>query len=356
MTCNETFQYICATDYRSWAAEGREDCPGNLINSGIMGNMPESETCMHKKGWDTEAHLWSFTDNVAKTSTTPSRGGDCGDCYTPSMKKMRISKLMRTQCWTHDNLQDHCNLAGGDPVDAIRQLWGDWSRDILEYNAYSVLRGVFENEKALNDAAIAAGGTLNVNAPGLVYDADDLATNDDPGFFGFCAMIEGLRFLGCKRDQLMGIGMHSDVYTDLVKSGQITMVPVDCDDDNCLERAYMNNKPVFEYEDDCLIDDDGRYITVLFRQGALAYEPADLGDQALGFDEDPCTDGGVGSQLWVTREKFCVHPVGWSSEWEAADPAVNFVPNENELKDAASWCRVFERRNTGLAFVISSQG
>lgn len=358
--CADKMAYICAEDYQGWAAEGRSDCQG-IPDSGIIGQMTPGDGCVSGKAWVTNHHFWSFNDNVGKTSQVPTIGGDCGTCYAPGVKEMRVVKLMRTQCWDVDYLTDYCNRAGGGILEAVQGLWGQWAVDVLDNDAQSLLRGVYESELQLNTdaiaAAVAAGNPVPVGSalPGNVYDADDTATNDTPGFFGFCAMIEGTRYLGCKRSELAGTIVHTDVYTNLLKSGQITMQEVDCIDGACIERAFLNNKLLIESEDECLIDDNGRYISVLFRDGALAYDVDDLGDRQMGFDQDPCANGGIGSEFWVTRERHVLHPVGWSNLWTPADAAVDLVPTQAELKDPANWCRVLDRRNTGLAFIVSSE-
>ena len=343
MSCADVFDTICATDVAGWMMEGRTDCPGRLWNSTIIRSSDVLETLADGKTWATDYHFWSFTGNTADPANVgvPNKGEDCPPCNSVGQKSMTARKLIRTTCWGQEWLDGECNQAPEEEAEVIRGLIQDWSLDIAEMDLLHVLRGVYLNNVADDTSD-------------LIYDASDAATNSEPNFMTKAAVLEAGKFLGCKRADLSALLVHEDVMISLEKRDLILMQEVNCDDGECIERAYFMGKEIYSYDSDLLTvngDGTGGYLSVIFRPGAFGYGPGSMGERALGIEEEECADGGMGSIQYIPRDKYAIHPIGWDNIFDPAANANRTNMSPADLANPTSWCRVYDRKNVGMAFI-----
>jgi hypothetical protein len=298
------------------------------------------------KTWATDYHFWSFTGNTADPANVgvPNKGEDCPPCNTVGQKSMTARKVMRTTCFSQDFLDGECNQAPEEEGEVIEGIMKDWSLDIAEMDLAHAIRGVYLNNEADDEAD-------------LIYDASDAATNSEPNFLTKASVLEAAKFMGCKRGDLDAILVHEDVMMSLEKRDLIMTEQVNCDDGNCIERSYFMGKEIYSFESDLLTtngDGTGEYISIIFRAGAFAYGPGSMGSRALGTVEDECADGGVGSVNYIPRDKYAIHPIGWNNVFDPSKTG-NTNMGPLDLADPANWCRVFERKNVGMAFIKHSE-
>lgn len=344
MACNDVLASICGSDVRMFAQERRADCPGRLWNSGIIAPSSVLETLANGGTWATDYHFWSFTDELATKTGFPGTDDDCPPCETVGQKTQRGRKLFRTKCWENAYLNEQCNITNMTADQVIESLLGEWALDIGERDVFSIIRGLYLNNVA-DDAS------------DLVYDASDAATNTLPGYMTKDAMLEGLRIMGCKRSEFAGTLVHEDVYTSLEKRDLITMTQVNCDDGACVDRAFFQGRQIVSIEDDALTvngDGTGGFINVLFRPGAIAYGNGTPPNGNFQADMNPGADCGAGAVNYYQREQYSIHPIGWSNVFDS-DAAGHNNMSFDDLADPSTWCRVHEKRNVGMTFVVSQE-
>ena len=343
MSCSDVMQTICAKDVAGWMTEGRVDCPGRLWNSTIIQSDAEIARLANGKGWAVDHVFWTMAGTKADVDTigVPNKDADCPDEVRIGQKSMTARRFVRTGRWGLDYLDGLCNRADEDEAVVIQKLIADWSLDAAELDLAHALRGIYLNNKAADSGD-------------LVYDASDAATNHLPNFLTKHAVIEAGKILGCKRQDLQALLIHDEVMTSLEKRDLVTTQSVQCADGQCIERAYFMGKEIYAMDSDLLTvngDGTGGFVSIVFRPGALAYGAGSMGDRALGTIGDECADGGMGSQSWITRDVYSIHPVGWDNTWDAA--ANNNEANEGPLglSEPSNWCRVYEPQNVGLVFI-----
>ncbi len=342
MSCNAILSKLSGTDLQVMAEERRADCVGELWDSGILRRDSELDRLANGGTYATDHHFWSFTGRTDNNTSFPGTNEPCGPCNTVGKKSAMTRKLFRTNCWDINYLDEQVNI--NRPAEAvISDLLPQWELDIAERDLGAVIQGVYLNNQA-DDAS------------DLIYDASDAATNSVPNFVTKDAVLEAVGFMGCRRNELGGMIVHTDIMRSLEKRDLITFAQVNCDDGACVERAFFNSRPIIEVEDDCLIDPNTQeFISVLYRDGAIAYGTGTPVNGALEADADPSRDCGAGGTNWYQRAQYALHPVGWSNIFDADAASSDGNMSTTNLKDPTSWCRVHEIRNVGLAFIRSTE-
>lgn len=244
----------------------------------------------------------------------------------------------RGDAWSSQDLSRA--LSGADPGGAIADLVSDyWVRD-MQTTLLIMLRGIFAS------TIMAAQHVRNIS----IADGNNAAASN---LISSGAVIDAFSLLGDSLDAFAGMAMHSDIYWELEKQNLIEY----------LAPSGQGATPIRTYRGKTLIVDDTLpkvaggtsgfvYTTYLFGNGAIAYgeDPMPMGEFgqqiAVEYDRDIL----AGQGFLTNRRHFIMHPKGvrWSGTIAGDTPA------DGELEDAASWTRVFERKNVKLAALMSN--
>lgn len=243
------------------------------------------------------------------------------------------TKQNRNQSWSAMDLT--ATVSGSDPMAEIgNQVANYWAR-VYNKTVVQILRGVFADNIANDSGDMVVDSSADLDK--VTITADDRLSAD--------LVIDGWGTLGDAMGDVTAIGMHSSVYINLQKQDLIAFRPL------------SEQGPMFPtYLDKAVVIDDAfpaiagtnqiTYWTVLFGAGAFGYGE---GNPRLPteVDRDPDAGNGAGQETLYSRRDYCFHPGGFSF---VGTPAGK-TPTNAELSNAASWNRVFERKNIPLALV-----
>ncbi|MDC4442175.1 phage coat protein [Acinetobacter baumannii] len=214
-------------------------------------------------------------------------------------------------------------LANSEPMQHIRNRFGKyWERQWQRY-LLGAARGVIASNIANNngDMVIDAGATVSANAfQDAAFTAGDTA------------------------DQFTAMGVHSVVMNQMVKQDMIEYLR---DSNGQIILATYLGKPIFM--DDGLVYGNGRYISLIFGNGAFGYGEG-TPTTPVELERLPSGGNGGGAEILWERKTFILHPAGFS--WKGSvDP--NASPKIASYATAGNWERVFDRKNVPFSAVIS---
>ena len=233
----------------------------------------------------------------------------------------------RKKAWNSSQLAKY--KSGDDPMGEIANLVASYWARRMQASLISTLTGVFASATMLaehvNDQnAAPMDRTVAVNTLALLGDE-----------------INALGFMFC----------HSTVYWNLVAQEQINFI-VPSEIDTTLGGV---DGQIPTYLGKIVIVDDtvpsnagaGPYTTYFAGAGAIGYGEADMDpSDAVKTDEDIL----AGTEIMANRKVYILHPFG--VRW-GGTPA-GAAPTNVELETAASWTRVYERKNVRLAAAITN--
>lgn len=263
------------------------------------------------------------TDNPASDSTPAN--------ISSQLAKFRSAA--RNKSWSTMDLARE--LALQDPVAAITGRIGQyWATDDEQRLLASLLGILADNEANDNEDMVIDVAT----------DSSDAVT--DAERIGGERVIDGLQTMGDHKDKITTIAMHSAIHTRLQKQNLIAYVR-DADQ-NIMFETYMGKRLIV---DDSLPAVAGSnritYTCIMFGPGAVATAtgrvlvPSEM-------ERKPASGDGGGQDIIYSRVHNVWAPYGFSFlSASVAGKSATYA----ELKLAANWNRVWERKNIPLAFI-----
>lgn len=236
-------------------------------------------------------------------------------------------------------------LAGSNPMQHVRNRFATyWTRQ-WQRRLINTCTGILAND-------IASFSSDMVNSVALETLIGQTAAN----LFSRGAFTDACLTLGDAFGKVVAIAVHSVVYGRMVKNDDIQFIRPSVVDPNVPlgpGQPYFLGKPV-------IIDDSMpvvpgttsgfKYTSIMFGQGAIGYgENMPLTPVEIYRRPDQGNGGGL-EQLWE-RKTMIVHPFGY--QFTSASVA-GLSPTLAELKLAANWSRVIERKNVPIAFLITN--
>ncbi len=242
--------------------------------------------------------------------------------------KQVVRKSFLHQSWSAMNLASE--IAGDDALAKIQgRVMAYWERQ-MQKRLVASLEGIL------------ADNVANYSSD-MVNDISGLSSGAE--IFSADAVIDTAATMGDAMHDLVGIGMHSDVYKRALKNDQIDFIR---DSEGGRIATYRGLATIV---DDGLPVDTDVYTTVLFGAGAIGYGMA-APSIAEGTEVEnlPSAGRGGGQQILHSRVNAGVHPAGFS--WQEASVS-DESPSLAELATATNWDRTVERKATPLAFLLS---
>ncbi|MFP4153953.1 MAG: hypothetical protein ACLFR8_12910 [Alkalispirochaeta sp.] len=229
-------------------------------------------------------------------------------------------------------------IGGAQPMQRIRNRFGvywqrQWQRRVL-----AAAVGVFADNVANDD-----GDMVNDVA---IEDGNNAA---ETNLFTRKNFSAAAFTLGDKVDGITAIAVHSMVYQTMLDNEDIEFIP---DSEGKGQIATFLGRRV--------IVDDGmpvvaggtsgfKYTSILFGPGAIGYGEG-TPQVPVAVEREELQGGGGGVETIVERSTWLIHPFGFKV---SASPAGQSFTS-TELKDAATWDRVFDRKNIPLAALITN--
>lgn len=267
---------------------------------------------------------------------------DPADFATPN--KIGSGTMTYRKAWLNQAFADMDlvqELAGSSPMQHIRNRFGTYWMRQWQRRLIASCVGIL-NDNVANDAS------------DMVVDISGLAGED--AVFGSDAFVDAAYTAGDNADQFRGIAVHSSIMARMVKNDEIVYIP---DSDGALTVPTYKGRVVIM--DDNLPVASGVYTSILFGAGSFAFGGIEGSAFAYGegiprvpfeVDRIPASGNGGGEEQIWERNTWLLHPFGFSWKEEGAALA-EFSPTLADLRLAAHWDRVVDRKQAPFAFIKS---
>lgn len=303
-----------------------------FYQSGIMINNPQLSSLLAGGGATFNLPFW---DDLGGDSEVPSETVDA-TINNITADKQIARRQMRVKSWGSNDMA--AALAGEDPYEAIAdrvaQFWATQMQKTLVSTALGVLNDNVQNDSStlVHDISIEDG-------------ANAAATNRISG----TNTIDAVMQQGDRFDEVVGIAVHSAVYTTLVKADLIDYIRDS--EGRILMPSYMGLAVVV---DDSLPVVAGgtsgyKYWSFLFKANAFAYGESDA--RIITTEVERAPRSGMGQDILHTRRQFAIHPIG--TAWQESSVAGE-SPTNAELEMHANWDAVYQTKNIGVMALISN--
>lgn len=260
---------------------------------------------------------------------------------------MKCRKAFMNQAFSSMDLI--VELAGSDPMTRIRNRFGTYWMRQWQRRLIATVVGMYNTNVAKN------GGDMVVNI--------STATGTD-AVFNSDAVIDASQTMGDAAGQFVAIAVHSMVRSRMLKQDDIEFIK---DSDGKLVMELYKGMRVVVDDSMPILSGTGAdrvYLSVLFRSGAFGYGTADGSCFAYGegdprvpveVDRKPDAGNGGGMEAIWERKTQILHPQGfsWIEAEDTADALVEFSPATADLRKAAHWKRVVDRKQAPFAFLVS---
>lgn len=316
-----------------------------FVRAGIMTNNDVLNGIARAGGRNAVVPFWRDIDPTIEPNYSNDDPADLAVPHKIGSGTMTARKAWLNQAFGEMDLVTE--LAGQSPLQHVRNRFGEyWVRQQNRRLIASVV-GIMADNIA-ND-----GGDMVVDISAL-----DTSENPNAQRFGADAFIDAAYTAGEAADMFTGIAVHSMIEARMVKNDEIESV-LDSNG-NLVMRRYKGRVVI---TDDTLpvtgAGADRVYTSVLFGGGAIGFGGVEGSAFAIGEGVPKVAaevsrtaeagNGGGMESIWE-RRTWLIHPHGF--EW-IEGTLVEMSPTLADLRLAAHWSRVVDRRQVPLAFIRS---
>lgn len=266
----------------------------------------------------------NYSSDVSGTTSTPKN-------ITSAKMEWRLAS--QNQSWSTMDLARE--LALEDPVQAITGRQGAYWATTNERRLIQSSLGILANNVAADSSDMLV--TVALDTVGPILAAEKISAE---------VIIDAEQTAGDHQGGFAAIAMHSVVYSSLRKQQLITFV-----------RDADNNTMFTTYEGKRVVVDDSlpavagtnriTYTSILFGAGAWVAGEGRV-ENPSEMDRVAAAGNGGGQDVIHSRRADIIHPLGFSfTSASVAGQSATLA----ELATAANWDRVWERKNTPLAYI-----
>jgi hypothetical protein len=260
------------------------------------------------------------SDDITEKSETKKLSGS----------KMQVRTAYQNQSWSSTDLASEVALV--KPLPAITSRIGSYWATINERRIIASVTGILADNVANDSGDMVLNKAITT---GTIADTNRInATN----------IIGAVQTMGDHGENLRAMAMHSAPYRQLQIANLIDYIP-----------DSMGNVDIPTYQGKRVIVDDSLapdttvpaypvYTIYLFTEGAFVGGEG-MPENASELDRDPDAGNGGGETKLYSRRTDIAHPLGFSCVGTPAGNSLTLA----ELRLAATWDRVWERKNTGIA-------
>jgi len=310
-----------------------------LVTAGIVSTSEMLNEIARGGGKQGTVPFWQDIDPTIEPNYS---NDDPADLATPN--KITSGDMTYRKAWLNQAFSDMDlvqELAGSSPMQHIRDRFGTyWTRQ-LERRVIAQAVGIM-NDNVANDGS------------DMVVDISGEAGED--AVFGSDAFVDAAYTAGDNAEQFIGIAVHSSIMSRMVKNDEIVYIP---DSQGGLTIPTYKGRVVIV--SDNLPVASGVYTSILFGRGAFAFGGVEGATFAMGegvprvpfeVQRTPEAGNGGGQETIWERRTWLIHPFGFS--WvEAGAALAEFSPTLADLRLAAHWNRVVNRKQAPFAFIKS---
>ncbi len=308
-----------------------------FVESGIAVSSPLLDQKANSGGSTVDIPFWKDLDATQEPNISTDDPADKATPNKITAGKMKGQNSYINQGYSTTDLAGE--LAGSDPMARIRSRFNTyWSRQ-WQRRMLSVTEGMRADNIA-NDSG------------DMVYDIsiEDGTAATTVNKFSRSAFTAAAFTLGDMVDGVQAMAIHSVIYQRMIDNDDIEFVK---DSNGILSIPTYMGKMVL-VDDGMTVIAGGtsgfKFVTVLFGAGAIGYGN---GSPKVPVEVSRVAESGNGSgveTLWE-RKTWLIHPFGYQfTDASTAGLSATLA----ELKLAANWTRVIERKNVPLAFLITN--
>lgn len=313
-----------------------------LVRQGIVVNSPQLNAIARAGGRTCVLPFWNDIDPNDEPNYSNDDPADLADTSKIGSGQMVARKAWLNKGWSDMDLVQE--LAGSSPMQHIRNRADTYWLRQFERRVIASAVGVFADNVASN------AGDMTIDVSGLAGDAAK---------FGSDAFIDAAYTSGDRADSYRMIAVHSSIEARMLKNDEIVYIP---DSEGKLTVPTYKGRVVISSDNMPILSGTGAdrtYLSILFGQGALGFgaeegsafaEGEGIPRVAVEVNRVPEAGNGGGQEKLWNRKTWIIHPRGFS--WVEGTLAEQ-SPTLADLKLAAHWDRVVDRKNVGMAFIVS---
>lgn len=326
-----------------------EDLPEKtaLFQSGVVVRNEMLDQLANAAGKTAELPFWKDLDPTVEPNYSNDNPADEAVPLQIQQDEQIARKAFLNQGWTESDLAAELAM-GGNAMRRIRArtdtYWmRRWQRRLVNTAVGTMLNNVASDDgDMIHDIS--------------TQDGDNAAAGN---LFSRSAAVAAAFTMGDQFDGIGTIVVHSVIAQNMIDSDDIEYI-----------RDSQGNLTIPTYLGKRVVIDDGapviagttsglRYVTMLFGQAAFGYGE---GTPEVPTEVDRKAEGGNGGgveTLWQ-RRTWLIHPLGHkftsntvSGPAAPKNPA-GISPTDADLRLAANWERVYNRKNVPLAFLVTN--
>lgn len=245
-------------------------------------------------------------------------------------EKQTVASLHRNGVFASADMAAH--LAGTDPMDAIVGDIAQYRSRERQATLLSMLKGVMLKLGDVNDIA-----------------AESIAAQSSSTIFSADAFIDALAPWDDNQPNGSILVVHGDVHRRMQKDNLISFQPANTQDLGW--GTYLGATLVVDSSVDKVAGstDGFKYTSYVLAPGAIRFGTVEP-KVAAEFQREALQADGGGVEYLVVRDAYAYNPAGMSF---VGSPA-GLTPTNAEMEDAADWTQVYDRKNIGIASLITN--
>lgn len=307
-----------------------------FFESGIVVNTAELNAAAAAASKTFHVPFWKDLDAGAE----PNYSSDDPDVKA-SLNKVTSGQFVARKAYMnqgYSTMDLTSELAGSDPMRHIRNRFGTyWTRQ-WQRRAIATAVGIMASNVAQDSGDMVKDASI---ADGAAAASANLFTRAN--------FIDACFTLGDRGEEIGAIAVHSVVYKRMLNNEDIDFIP-----------DSQGKMSIPTYLGRRVIVDDGMpvvaggtsgfvYTSILFGSAAFGYGKA-TPDVPMAIVRDELAGNGAGMESIIERTNWIIHPFGFS--WtENTVTAPGISPTNANLRVAANWDRITDRKNVPLAFL-----
>lgn len=309
-----------------------------LVDSGVVSTNGLFNELANGPGRTTTMPFWNDLDASIEPNYSNDVYTDIAEPLNVSMEEQtaRISDL--NEGWGSADLVQQ--LTGQNPLQMVAAKLDRYWRKQFQRRVIATAVGVFNDNVAGNggDMVIDVSSANMTVAAGNQFSASS---------FQLAALT-----LGDALDSISAIAMHSIVYGKLLAQELITFIQPS---EGSLTVPTYAGKRVILDDGMPIVGGDGstvayKYLCILFGPGAIGYGNGSP-KVPSEFQRFPERGNGGGFETLWSRKKWVVHPLGYTFT-STTITGPGYTPTWADLKLAANWTRVADRKTVPMAFLV----
>jgi hypothetical protein len=308
-----------------------------FYQSGIIAASPLLNDLATAAGKTAELPFWKDLDGSVETNYSTDDPTDIAVPQKVVQGEQISRKAFMNQGWSVADLASELAM-GAKAMDQIR------ARTDMYYQRQFQRRLIASSNGVLADNVANDSGDMVINVAAESTGAQTVDTKFSRNNF-----TDAVFTMGDAGSGLAVIGVHSRIHAQMVKNDDIVYMPDS--QGNLVIPTYMGLRVVV---DDGLTVTAGttsgfKYTSVLFGSGAFGYGDG-APDVPVEVEREAAQGEGGGIEtLWVRKTQI-IHPFGFQNT--GTPTGVSYT--QAELRLAATWDRVVERKNIPLAFLVTN--